>query len=95
MPLSQGRAYFVSSQPTARPEESLAHVRRWTTETAAGDAIWVPTWTWHRVDYLPGSTALSASLFHVRVEQIVSHNPRFAALALPNMLKELVGLKMQ
>ena len=38
---------------------------------------------------------LSASLFHPRHEQIVAHNPLYAALVLPNMLKELVGWKTQ
>ena len=91
-----GRAYFQSHVPPHEPPEyALAHVRRHTVETATGDALWVPTWTWHRVDYLEGETALSASLFHPRREQIVAHNPLFAALVLPNMLKELVGWKMQ
>jgi len=90
-----GRAYLQSRLPTERPEETLAHVRRWTVESRAGDAVWVPTWTWHRVDYIEGVTALSASLFHPRHEQIVTHNPLYAALVLPNMVKELVGWKTQ
>ena len=92
---SDGRAYFVSKLPTENPEETLAHVRRWVVDTDTGDAVYVPTWTWHRVDYLPGVTALSASLFHVRTEQIVGNNPLFAGLVVPNMLKELVGWKTQ
>ena len=91
-----GRAYFHSHLPPHEPtERTLAHVRRYTAESSAGDALWVPTWTWHRVDYLPGETALSASLFHPRHEQIVAHNPLYAAIILPNMLKELVGWKTQ
>jgi len=90
-----GRAYVQSRLPIDRPEETLSHVRRWTLEVNAGDAVWVPTWTWHRVDYIDGVTALSASLFHPRHEQIVTHNPLYAALVLPNMLKELVGWKTQ
>jgi len=90
-----GRASLQSRLPTEHPEETLAHVRRWIGEAAAGDAVWVPTWTWHRVDYVDGVTALSASLFHPRHEQIVYNNPIFALLVLPNMLKELVGWKTQ
>ena len=91
-----GRAYFVSSvPPTEDPEVSLRHVTRWTVETDSGDALWVPTWTWHRVDYLPGHIALSASLFHFRFEQVARHNPLFSVLALPNVIKELVGWKTQ
>ena len=46
----------------------------------AGDALWVPTWTWHRVDYIEGVTALAASLFHVRCEQIATHPPGMQVL---------------
>jgi hypothetical protein len=91
---TDGRAYFISALPSERPNETFAHVRRWTVETDVGDALWVPTWTWHRVDYLPGVTALAASLFHFRVEQ-VAHNGLFTALAIPNVIKELVGWKTQ
>jgi len=90
-----GRAYLYSRLPTEDPERTLAHVRRWVVESRAGDAVWVPTWTWHRVDYLDGVTALSASLFHPRHEQIVSHNPLYALIVAPNMLKELLGLNAQ
>ena len=58
------------------------------------DALWVPPWTWHRVDYLPDVTALAASLFHLRLEQL-GNNAFFTALAVPNMAKELVGWKKQ
>ena len=90
-----GRAYFVSSQPTENPEEALAHVKRWVVETGPGDVLWVPTWTWHRVDYLDGVTALSASLFHFRIEQVLPQNALYSALAVPNVIKELVGWKTQ
>ena len=157
----------------SRAGEFAAHATRYEVETIAGDVLWVPTWTWHRVDYLPvraqpnpspepnpspnpdpgphakstacrarcahhaarsanarhilaccmlarlrihrlsptipsraaltsarrcraqGVAAVSASLFHVRVEQIVSENPLFAALLIPNLMKELVGWKTQ
>ena len=90
-----GRAYFVSKQPTADPEESLRHVERWSVETDSGDALWVPTWTWHRVDYIDGVVALSASLFHFRTEQVIRHNALFSVLAIPNVAKELIGWKTQ
>jgi hypothetical protein len=91
---ADGRAYFVSALPTDTPETMLSHVPHWTAEVGAGDAIWVPTWTWHRVDYLPGVSALSASLFHFRVEQ-AAHNALYSALATPNVFKELIGWKTQ
>lgn len=90
-----GRAYFMSSQPTADPDTTLAHVERWHVDTQPGDALWVPPWTWHRVDYVDGVTALAASLFHFRVEQAVSHNALYMTLAVPNIVKELIGWKTQ
>ena len=91
-----GRAYFVSSvDPTVDPAESLAHVRRWVVETGPGDVLWVPTWTWHRVDYHDGETALSASLFHFRAGMAAANNALFTGLVVPNMIKEVVGWKTQ
>ena len=80
---------------SCRAGEFAAHARRYEIETVAGDVLWVPTWTWHRVDYLPGVASVSASLFHVRVEQIAAINPLFATLLTPNLFKELIGWKTQ
>ena len=44
---------------------------------------------------LRGVTALSASLFHFRSVEAVAHNGLYSALAIPNVLKELVGWKTQ
>ena len=55
----------------------------------------MPTWTWHRVDYLPNVTALSVSLFHVRAEQLAAAQPLLTAAMVPALLKELVGWKTQ
>ncbi|KAL1496402.1 hypothetical protein AB1Y20_016357 [Prymnesium parvum] len=91
-----GRAYFLSMLPNVPPPGVFAsHVERYEVETFAGDVLWVPTWTWHRVEYLPGVTAVSVSLFHVRSEQIWTLNPLFATLLAPNFLKELLGWKTQ
>ena len=91
-----GRAYFFSQQPTADPTVTLRHVARWVGETAEGDALWVPSWTWHRVDYTAaGEVALSASLFHFRAEQFLRTHPLYTALVVPNIVKELVGWKTQ
>jgi hypothetical protein len=61
--------------------------------THEGDALWVPPWTWHRVDYLPGpgSVSLAASLFHVRPWEFMRNQPLFALLILPNLIKEFLG----
>ena len=58
----------------------------------------MPTWTWHAVDYAPlgdDKAALSVSLFHFRAAQAVTVNWLFSALAVPNVLKEVVGRKTQ
>jgi len=89
-----GRAYFLSALDADKPER-LDHVRRWQGETNAGDVLWIPPWTWHRVSYVPNVTALSASLFHFRPRQFVCENSIFALLSIPNIFKELVGMKTQ
>ena len=90
-----GRAYFASA---VAPEAAAAHlgrVRRYELEVRAGDFLWVPTWYWHRVDYVDNVTALSVSLFHVRARQLLGSAPLLATLMFPNLLKELVGWKTQ
>lgn len=45
---ADGRAFFVSGLTS---DEELESIPRYYATTRAGDALWVPTWTWHRVDY--------------------------------------------
>jgi len=40
------RGFFASWAP------SIDHVPRYRVRTLPGDAVWVPPWTWHRVDYV-------------------------------------------
>lgn len=87
-----GRAYFFSMLDPVNPS-SLMHVPRYEVTTRPGDVLWVPPWTWHRVEYLEGVTALTASLFHFRPGEFVRNNPTFAGLILPNLFKELLGVK--
>lgn len=53
-----GRAFFYSSLSLKEGQESLTELLKEekiphrTVVTRAGDALWVPTWTWHRVDYV-------------------------------------------
>jgi hypothetical protein len=88
-----GRAYFYS---TLSPDSPLFDkVDRCYAETRPGDVLWVPAWTWHRVDYEQGVLALSVSLFHVRKWEMVANHPLYALLVIPNLIKELVGWKTQ
>ncbi len=87
-----GRAFFASWAN----ESEIDDVPKYEVATAAGDALWVPTWTWHRVDYIPSEdVSLAASLFHFRVLDFYQNNPLFAALMIPAMVKELLGFNTQ
>lgn len=90
-PSTAHRTHICHSPPASFGQRKPdAHSWPW----PQGDALWVPTWTWHRVDYLPQQTAVSASLFHFRWEQ-TPQNSLYTALAVPNVIKELVGWKTQ
>jgi hypothetical protein len=86
-----GRAFFASWAP------GFDHVPRYEVKTYAGDAIWVPTWTWHRVDYAVESNDISigGSLFHFRPIEFVRLNPLYAVLVIPAIIKELLGMNTQ
>jgi Cupin-like domain len=50
-----GRAFFaswLSSWPKSTTSSEKISVPFYHAVTDTGDAIWVPTWTWHRVDYV-------------------------------------------
>lgn len=87
---SDGRAFFASGSV------DYTHVPTYEAITSAGDAIWVPTWTWHRVDYVESEeVAIGASLFHFRPFDFVTSNPSFAAIIVPAILLELLGYNTQ
>ncbi len=89
-----GRAYFFSRLDPLDPA-ALSGVPRYEVITERGDGLWVPPWTWHRVDYVEDEVALSASLFHFRPTEFVRNNPLFSGLLVPNLIKELLGVKTQ
>ena len=89
-----GRAYFYSRLDPLSPT-ALYHVPRYEIETEAGDVLYVPTWTWHRVEYLQDSVAVSLSVFEfVPLDYLVRNFP-LAVTLVPNIIKEAVGLKIQ
>lgn len=88
-----GRAYFYTRLEHNAPQFASLPVQR--VETRAGDVIFVPTWTWHRVDYVQGSMSVTVSLFHFRPIEFVQNHALYAALLVPNLLKEALGLKKQ
>jgi hypothetical protein len=106
--------YWKHLQPTVAPDgrayvASMAdsiNAPHYTVITRAGDALWVPTWTWHRVDYTTTGTttsfdesedgiAIAGSLFHFRFNDFATQNPLFAVLLFPAMLLELIGYNTQ
>lgn len=87
-----GRAFFASWAN----ESDFENVPTYEAVTAAGDAMWVPTWTWHQVDYIESEDiAFGASLFHFRFFDFVQNNALFAVLIIPAMVKELLGFNTQ
>lgn len=85
-----GRAYIYSMSP------NFDHVPRYIHTVQKGDAIYVPTWTWHRVDYTYSEdVAISGSLFHFRPLDFFRRNPLYATMIIPNLIMELTGLKAQ
>jgi len=91
------RAFYYSNLDPLDPG-SLTSVPHYNVITKAGDALWVPPWMWHRVDYIDTSDdatanepALAASLFHFRPLEFGLNNPLFAILMVPNLIKELLG----
>ena len=85
-----GRAFFASWSP------DLEHIPRYSVRTKAGDAVWVPTWTWHRVDYVESEEmSIGGSLFHFRPLDYFRQNPLFSVLMVPALLKELAGISTQ
>jgi hypothetical protein len=90
-----GRAFFASNIDLHELTSS-AQVPIYSTMTKAGDAIWVPTWTWHRVDYVPSpEIAIGGSLFHFRSLDFARNHPLFAILIIPALLLEVIGYKTQ
>lgn len=88
-----GRAYFYARIPAGDP--AFGRLPRHEVRTYGGDVLFVPTWTWHRVDYDDGVLAIAVSLFHFRPFDFGFNHPTYAALLVPNLVKELFGLKKQ
>lgn len=88
-----GRAYVYANLPP--DDDHIKKLSRYEVNMEAGDLLYVPTWWWHRVDYLPDVASFTISLFHVRFDQMMKHNTLYAAIVFPNLIKELIGWKTQ
>jgi hypothetical protein len=89
-----GRAYFYSSLDPF-DQHGLDHVPHYEFIAEEGDLLYVPTWTWHRVDYLPNITAVSLSIFQFIPKDYLFRNSVYAFTLLPNLIKEAIGMKEQ
>lgn len=75
----------------------------WKCITKQGDALWVPPWMWHRVDYNRMSEdqsnkqnlSIGASVFHFYPKLYALNFPLFAFVIIPNLIWELVGLNVE
>ena len=85
-----GRAYIYSMLP------NFDHVPRYIHTIRKGDAIYIPNWTWHRVDYTPNNdVAISGSMFFFHPLDSFRRNPLHSTMIIPNMIMEMTGLKAQ
>ena len=91
-PSPDGRAYFRSALHDSEVDRIEG---RYEVETTAGDMLYVPPWTWHAVAYDSTDVSVAASLFHFVPSSFVRNQPAFAVAILPNLVKELVGVKTQ
>lgn len=66
-----GRAFFASWAT------DLTHIPRYKANTTAGDAIWVPTWTWHRVDYIASDEIANGGRYFTFDRPTLSETTRF------------------
>lgn len=89
-----GRAFFYSKLNPIN-NHYLHDIPHYEIITNNGDGLWIPPWTWHRVDYIPETVSLAASLFHFRPWEFVVNNPLFAISIVPNLFKELFGWKTE
>ncbi len=89
-----GRAFFYSKLNPLDPN-ILHNIPHYELVTNKGDGVWIPPWTWHRVDYIPGTVAFAASLFHFRPLEFFMNNPLFALLIVPNLIKEIFKVNIE
>jgi hypothetical protein len=99
--------YWKQLQPTVSPNgraylasmSEAVNVPHYTVVTHAGDALWIPAWTWNRVDYaslafsvsdgVADEITISGSLFHFRLHDFATTNPLLAFMLFPAMVREL------
>jgi len=101
-----GRAYvFANMEPQHDLPKRLKSLPLvYECVTNRGDALWVPPWMWHRVDYSYTGVAtnfdeddtlsLGASIFHF-FPKLFASNPLFAFIIVPNLIWEVLGINIE
>ena len=98
--VSKDRGYFYSNIDPALLHERLSRIPVvYNCTTRKGDVIWIPPWTWHRVDYdgeySEESLSIGASIFHFFPKLYMTSNPLFSLLILPNLIQEVLGFNIE
>ena len=100
-----GRAYVFSNMDPQHelPKRLKSLPLVYECVTKRGDALWVPPWMWHRVDYAyteatnfdeDDTLSLGASIFHF-FPKLFTSNSLFAFLIVPNLFWEVIGLNVE
>ena len=71
--------------------------------TNRGDALWIPPWHWHKIDYNVGASnesnetqlSVGASVFHFYPMMYAFNMPLFAYLIVPNLIWEALGFNTE
>ncbi|KAL7521403.1 hypothetical protein ACHAWX_006075 [Stephanocyclus meneghinianus] len=101
-----GRGYVYSSlDPIVELPKRLGELPLvWDCVTHRGDALWVPPWMWHRIDYKSATAedenkhdnlSIGASVFHFYPKLFAINFPLFAAFILPNLIFEVFGFNTE
>ena len=101
-----GRAYVYSNMdPRQELQKRLTSLPQvYDCVTNKGDALWVPPWMWHRVDYsystvdteldVEDTLSLGASIFHF-YPKLFLQSPLFSFLVIPNLIWEVLGINIE
>ena len=96
--ISMSNTPYCISQIDMLDEKSFWHVPRYEIETVAGDALYLPAWTWHRVQYIPEIVSSHMSFFEPIRNEFLFNKPLLTVAALPLLAKRtfklIFGLKL-
>lgn len=92
--ISMSNTPYCIAQIDMLDKKSFWHVPRYEIETVAGDALYVPAWTWHRIEYLPNIVSSHMSFFEAIRNELLFNKPILTVAAVPLMAKRGVKIAM-